>query len=675
MLFGPRRVFSGLLPVFAAIAGAANANEPGEYRYNWLTVGEPSGSHVVTYADDGSAAFTFEFNDRGRGPETTTHLRLNKAGVPVHIEITGKNYRKGEVDETFSATDGTATWRSKIESGSAAFDGSTFFWANNGAPEMLAVLARALLDAPGQQLEMLPSGRASLDTLSTQEIEADGQSRRIALYGINGLGTSPTYVWLDEARKLFGVDYGWFGLTPEGFEEHIDVLKKGQTDAQDAFYRGMTERLTQPLEGLLAIRGARVFDSLQGRLTPPATVFVWKGKISAVYLEIIDIPEGATVIEAEGKTLMPALWDMHAHVNVNSYFNYLAAGVTNVRDMANDPDTIFKLSDDVTAGLLAGPDVHALGFIDKRGEYSAPTGNLADTQDEAVQLVDYYARRGFHGIKLYSSLEPAWVAPVAAAAHARGMVVMGHVPAYMNATQAINAGYDELTHINMVLLNFMGGETLDTRTPTRFLVPGEKAGELDLASSEVTEFVKLMRDKGIAHDPTLSIFLDMFLNEPGKISLTFRDIADHLPVNVRRGAIASAGFNAGKEEAFARSAQTTRQVVKLLHDNGIRLLPGTDNSLPGFTLIRELMHYADAGIPPAEVLQLATIEPARHLNQQERLGSITVGKDAHLFLVDGNPVEDLSDLYRVEQVVKGRKLYNAPELLRAQGFKPFAAAD
>ena len=75
------------------------------------------------------------------------------------------------------------------------------------------------------------------------------------------------------------------------------------------------------------------------------------------------------------------------------------------------------------------------------------------------------------------------------------------------------------------------------------------------------------------------------------------------------------------------------------------------------------------------MLQLATIEPARHLSQQERLGSVTVGKDAHVFIVNGNPVADLSHLYRVEQVIKGRQLYNAPELVQAQGFKPFTTGN
>lgn len=670
----PGNLSMRIILCLAALVIATNTFgvDSGDYRYTFLTVGEKSGSQFVNYDDEGHVTISFEFNDRGRGPKTNTRLELNADGIPVKIDISGNNYYKGEVSEHFAIEGETAAWHSKIENGSTGWDGHAFFMPNNAAPELMAILARALLATESASLPLLPSGTASITELAKRTLMQDGAGTNITLYGIKGLDSSPSYVWLDDDGRFFGVDYDWFGITPEGFESQVGVLKDAQTAATDEFFQTLTKNNTTRLDGLLAIRGARIFDSLKGEMTEPATVFTWKGKISAIYFEDVAIPDDATVIEARGKTLLPSLWDMHAHVSVESYFNYLAAGVTNVRDMANDPDNIYKLGDDVASGLIAGPDVYALGFIDKRGEFSAPTGRLIETEAEAYPLVDYYAQHGFHGIKLYSSIEPAWVAPIAAYAHKRNMVVMGHVPAYMNARQAIDAGYDEITHVNMVLLNFLGGENLDTRTPTRFKVPGEKAGDLDLASSEVGEFIELMKNRGIALDPTLSIFMDMFLNEPGQVSPVFRDIADHLPATIRRQSVAAAGFNAGQENAYARSAKKTMELVKLLHDRGILILPGTDNSLPGFTLVRELRYYVEAGIPAGEALQLATIEPARHLGQQERLGSITVGKDAHMFIVDGDPLADMTNLYRVEQVIKGRQLYFAPDLLEAQGFVPFA---
>jgi hypothetical protein len=251
------------------------------------------------------------------------------------------------------------------------------------------------------------------------------------------------------------------------------------------------------------------------------------------------------------------------------------------------------------------------------------------------------------------------------------MEVKGHIPAFMNARQAIDAGFDEITHINMVVLNFLSAETLDTRTPTRFTVPGERGREVNLASPAVRDFITLMKDKAIALDPTINIFMDMFLNEPGKVSPVFRDIADHLPAAVRRQYIAGAGRNEGQEEIYAESARRMQQLLLLLHENGIRLLPGTDNSLPGFALIRELRYFVEAGIPASETLQLATMGAASYMGQGDRVGSVSVGKDAQFYIVDGDPLRDIEALYRVEQVVKGRQLFSAPDILRAQGFIPF----
>ncbi len=639
--------------------------------YTWLTVGEPSGKQTVQKGDDGSTTITFNFNDRGRGPNTSTLMWLDQRGYPVHLSITGNNYSGGRVDERFELLDHQAKWSSEIESGTAPAADAGFYIANNGSPELLAVLARAILNDDDQSIDLLPSGTASIDQVAEATLEQNGESKHIALYSISGLDPSPTHIWLDEQQQLFGIDYGWFGITTAGWEQHINVLKEAQEQAITEHYRNLAASLTEDTGDMLVIRGARIFDSLAGTLTEPATVFSWKGEISSVYFEEVEIPEGASVIEAGGQTLLPSLWDMHAHVDMPTFLNYLASGVSNVRDMANDPERISQLRDDVASGLIMGPDVYALGFIDKRGEFSAPTGMLADTLEEALGLVDWYAQRGFFGIKLYSSIEPSWVAPIADYAHQRDMLVMGHVPAYMNATQAIEAGYDEITHINMILLNFLGAEDLDTRTPTRFMVPGERGGDIDLSSPEVRAFIDLMVDRNISHDPTLSIFLDMFLNEPGQISPVFRDIADHFPANGRRQSIAGTGRNAGNEATFARSAQRTMELLKLLHDSGVQLLPGTDNALPGFTLIRELMYYAEAGIPANEVLQLATIGSANKARQGHRLGSISVGKAAHMHLVDGDPTEDLSTLYRVTEVIKGTQRYNAAEVLQSQGFTPF----
>jgi hypothetical protein len=180
-----------------------------------------------------------------------------------------------------------------------------------------------------------------------------------------------------------------------------------------------------------------------------------------------------------------------------------------------------------------------------------------------------------------------------------------------------------------------------------------------------------MHERDVAHDTTLAVIMEMFRNEPGTLSPIFTDVADHVPVTVRRRLVMTNGYNQGNEEAFARSSDVVLKLMARLHEKGIPLLPGTDNYLPGMTLVRELIYYNEAGIPAADVLQLGTIVPARHMGVSHRIGSIDVGKDAQMFLVDGNPLEDINALYRVAEVFKGRSLYHASQLLRAQGIRPF----
>lgn len=639
--------------------------------YDWLTIGKKSGSQTVEIHSPKERHIAFEFNDRGRGPETTTIVRLNDKGIPVYVSTSGLNYTKGEVNETFSVEAETARWQSASEQGEADFHGDAFYLSNSAPPEYMAMLVRAVLQDDDGSLPLLPSGRASVDKVKVQRIQINAAEKVITLYAINGLQPMPGYLWLDENLELFGVDYGWFGLTPSGWETHIDLLKAQQEQHTAEFIGAVSQELGQPVEGLLVINNPRMLDTVNGEVIEVASVVILDGRITAVYEQAGPLPGMAQVIDADGQFLMPALWDMHAHISPDNYLNYLAMGVTNVRDMANDPEYIVQARRDIPDQQLAAPNIHAMGFIDKKSEFAAPTGMLAESLEQALAFVDEYAQRGFYGIKLYSSIEPQWVKPIVDHAHERGLTVLGHIPSGMNANDALDAGFDEITHINMVMLNFLGARQLDTRTPKRFTEVGERAHAVDWQSAEVEAFIGRMAKEQIAHDPTLSIFQDMFYNEPGKMSIVFRETAEHIPPITRRGLINTASFNDGNEASYARAGQISRVLIKRMHDAGVRLLPGTDNALPGMTLIRELQFYVEAGISPVDVLRLATLEPARHMGLEHDYGSIQRGKRAHLILIDGDPSKDLADLYKVNTVIKDRMIYQSAAILQRQGFVSF----
>lgn len=664
--------FSKILSILLLATAATAASAQETVRHDFLTIGEKSGEQVVTRGAEGKLTIHFKFNDRGRGPDTVTEVNLDERGLPSMITISGVNYAKAEIAENYSRGGNAATWESDIERGASEQAGTSFFWPANGPPEFTAILARALLAEEDGRLSLLPAGTARIESIDKQIVtNAEGEERPITLYAIHGLGDAPSYIWLDSGGNLFGADYGWFAIAPAGWPESILVMKKAQDADESRRLVEASARLQTELNGLVAFTNVNVFDSLNGILEHEKTVYVLDGIVTSVVDAAESISEDARVMDGAGNTMIPGLWDMHGHISPSNYFNYLAFGITNVRDMANDPEFILATRRDIQSGTLAGPDIHALGFIDKDTEFAAPTGMLAESLEEALGFVDYYSRHGFVGIKLYSSIEPEWVKPIADHAHALGLTVQGHVPAYMLARDAIDDGFDEITHINMAMLDLLGADDVDTRTPLRFTVPGTQGGDIDVNGAEMNDLIRLMKANGTAIDPTLGIFLDMFLNEPGSYQVSHAATAEHYPPGVRRGVLASRGRNFGDEAAYARAAATAAAMVKRFFDEGITVLAGTDNIPWGFALLYELKAYVEAGIPESEVLRMASITAARHMGLDQTLGSVSAGKRAHFVLVDGNPLEDIGALLRARMVVKDQHLYSTADLLREQGYVPF----
>lgn len=173
------------------------------------------------------------------------------------------------------------------------------------------------------------------------------------------------------------------------------------------------------------------------------------------------------VIDA-GHTLLPGLWDMHTHISRTHGLLHLAGGVTTVRDLANDTDELIETKKLYDTDAVLGPRIILAGFMDGSGKYTGPTKVVVDTEEQAVAAMNRYVELGYEQIKLYSSIKPELVDPIAKAAHARGLRVSGHIPAFMTAEQAVRAGYDEIQHINMLVLNFLFDKVQDTRTPARF---------------------------------------------------------------------------------------------------------------------------------------------------------------------------------------------------------------
>jgi len=657
--------------LLAAGQGSPGANRAAQTaRYSIIMAGSKAGFETSTQEPDGSLRLYYEFNDRGRGPKINERIVLDKAGIPTELELSGNDYMKAAVSETFSLKQGQATWKNRAEEGGKQTP-RAFYVSISGAPEESAILARALL-AAGGRLPLLPAGEASIEKRSELKVEANGESRTVVQYAISGLDFVPDPVWLDPDGKFFAFTAGpFFSVVTEGWEPVIDALVKAQDDFDKQRTAMLARTLAHKPPGPLVFVKARLFDAETATVQPMRTVVVTGERISAVGEDgKVALPSGAEVIDASGKFLMPGLWDMHVHLSPNDGLLHIAAGVTSVRDLGNDSERLLPMVARFNKGTEIGPRVLLAALLDGRGPYVGPTKVYADTEEEARENIDKYAKLAYVQVKIYSSVKPELVPKIVVMGHSHGMRVSGHVPAFMTAQQFVEDGVDEIQHMNFIFLNFMFDRVKDTRGPARFTEVAAHGAEIDPNSEQVKAFIKLLQDHKTVLDPTLNVFEGMFDDRPGKVSAVYAAVADRMPAQIRRGFFyGGLDVPEGMDQRYQDSFRQMLKMTKAFYDAGIPIVAGTD-SLAGFTLPRELELYEEAGIPSAKVLQLATLGAARVMKRDEDLGSIAPGKLADMILVEGDPTLHVGDVRNVRTVVKGGVLYQSADLYGAVGVKP-----
>jgi len=658
---------AGLALALAAPAPAAPA--PAEIRYIVLLAGNHAGSAVTTVLSDHEWRYTYELHDRGRGASTSSHAIVDEKAVPLLIETTGVDYFKNALDERYERKGMKAVWRNASEHGERVLARPAFFPTLNGPPQETELLARALLRSPDHSLDLLPDGRETIEELGTLTVKAGAKSETIHLYSLSGSGFEPGQLWLDDQQRLFASASNWSGLVREGWESALPEITKAQDARKAEHAKALAQRLARHPQGPLVFIHARLLDPARGLVRPNTTVVITGDRITAIGDDgQVALPAGAETVDAHGRTLMPGLWDMHVHLSTLDGLFHLAAGVTTVRDMANDTDFLLDMRRGVDAGEILGPHIIMAGFIDGPGPYAGPSKVLVATKEDALKAVDRYKELGYEQIKLYSSLDPALVPPIVERAHHLGMRVSGHIPNGMTAEQAVRDGFDEIQHVNFLFLNFLSG--FDTRTPARFTELGAHAAELDLGSDKVKAFLALLKEKKTVSDPTVNAFEGMLTGRSGQIDPGLAPVADRLPPQVRRDLLGGGlPVPPGMDQRYRDSFRALLSMVRALHDNGITIVAGTD-SMAGFGLHRELELYGQAGIPNLDILRAATIVPAQVMKRDKDFGSIETGKMADVILVDGQPDQKISDIRRVVLTVKGGVVYDPAALYREVGVKP-----
>src|SRR5271170_1357896 len=388
-------------------------------------------------------------------------------------------------------------------------------------------------------------------------------------------------------------------------------------------------------------------------------------------------PKHATVVNAQGKYLIPGLWDMHVHTVFGDWLPrnervtlplFVANGVTGVRDMGGDLDVLKVWRAEIAAGRLLGPRMIIAGpMLDgpvPRFPSSAPVANAADGR----KVVDDLKARGVDFIKIQSLIPRDGYFAAAGEARKLGIVFVGHVPDAVRASEASNAGQKSIEHFTGI---FEGSTTIEDQ-----LLKGPKSLGLNvshydparaqalialMAKNQTWQVPTLVWERGqwlvddidLSHDPLTKYAPAAWKNHTWPMFVSdIEKTMDTDPLPVRK-----------------KFVQMELDMTLAMFRAGVPFLAGTDTAagvhiFPGFSLHQELALFVQAGLTPLQALQTATLNPAKFMNRLADLGTVERGKLADLVLLDANPLEDIANTKRIRAGVLAGRYFDRSDLDR-----------
>ena len=638
-------------------------------RYVVVSEAGQHGSQWQWQLPDGRTAYRWSQELRGWITEMDQVTTFAPGGTIAATTVRGVTM-SGDAAEEYRVADGRASWKTATDSGEAPAGG--WYIPAGGVGIASAPLIDALAAAGDAGIDFLPSGKGRMTFGPTQVIQGPTGPKTVQLAFVSGILPSPYLVWLDENKRYFA-DISFISVIPAGYEGALKQLRDTQEKATAEAVAGVAKRfLTPAAKAPVLFDNVRLFDADKGEFLTGRAVLAQDGKIAAIGAAgSLKAPAGAQRIDGSGKTLVPGIWDSHLHIGDDwDVLSNMANGITSFRS----PGTTFDRAVDATKrradGTLLMGEPFISVIVDKKDPLAAQGSEVVSSAEEAIAAVRRVKDAGLWGVKFYTSMNPAWIAPAAAEAHKLGLHVHGHVPAGMKPSEAVAAGYDELTHLNFVVMESMPREVIDkANTRMRMEGPARFFKDVDLDAPLMKGFVADLAKKHTIVDPTIVIFEGMLTQDGGKAQPAYAPYMGIISPVIERSVFTSAGYPLVEgltRDDYRKSYAKMVDLVGRLHKAGVPIVAGTDGW--GIELVRELEIYRQAGFTPAEAIQSATIIPARIVGADKRTGSIAVGKEADMVLVDGDPSTDLGALRRVVTVVSDGYVMDADALRKAAGY-------
>jgi imidazolonepropionase-like amidohydrolase len=504
------------------------------------------------------------------------------------------------------------------------------YWETHGRLATLPVI-------PGE-----PTRDVRIEPRGSDTVTIKGARSVLRRFSIDGLVWGRETVWVDGAGRFAAIVSRIHILPLEGVREDLkDALPALQKSAIADRMNDLATELNEiaPVTGrAFALTNARLIDGTGRAPINDAVVIVRDGRIIAVGSRL-PIPAGMPTLDLAGNTVAPGLWDMHAHAAQIEWLPaYLAAGVTTIRDMGGEQPYLTAMRDTVATGKGLGPRVMLAGLVDGDG----PGGfgaTIAATPEQGREVVNRYKAAGFNQMKLYTILQPDVVSAITARAHELGMTVTGHVPAALGLAKSVEAGMDHVAHLPI---------NGDPQSP-------ETRATIDLLAKRKTVIdPTLPWNELLGHAPetTLESFEPGFAHAPPALLANYR--------SVRNDTDAATAM---------RRVRESEAMVKALFDAGVPIVAGTDGALPGYSLLRSIEMYVDAGLTPMQAIESATRVPAESMGLGQDSGTIAPGKRADLIVLSADPLANIANIRKLRFVIANGRVLDPARLWTAAGFK------
>ena len=451
---------------------------------------------------------------------------------------------------------------------------------------------------------------------------------------------------------------------------HISVLLVGLV---------FSAALVTAQESILAFTHVNVIDATGSPVLADMTVIVEGKRILQIgKSDVTPLPKGARVVEGRGKYLIPGLWDMHVHEVFGEWIPadekitpvlFVANGVTGVRDMGGDLQTLKNWRSRIEEGNLLGPRMIISGPMLDGPVPQFPSSAPVKDAAEGRRIVDELQKSGADFIKIQSLVPREGYFAAAEEAKKDGIVFAGHVPDKVRATEASNVGQKSIEHLTGV---FEGCSTVEEQLMAAPRGPGRGKFLSTYDPARAKALIALFVKNQTWQVPTLYWERGEWLIE--QTSAGPDPLIKYAPVawRVRAWPMFTTGIEKDwSTDPFAdreRFFQAELKMVGEMNRAGVRILAGTDTAAgvrvyPGFSLHEELELLVQAGLTPMQALQAATRNPGEYLGFADT-GTIEKGKRADLVLLEANPLADIKNTRKIQSVVLAGRYFSRADLDR-----------